>query len=527
MRTRVRHVAVLLLAATFAAAAAGCSGRAPARGTTCRWVAGRPAPAFDPQGPPDPLRWSLERLLARGLTELDSSGAVVPAAAAAWEWSADSLALTFRLRPGLAFPDGTPCASADFRRALTAGLDRVDHASQAWLLGALAGMERVRAGRPLPPLGIETPDDSTLVLRLRRRDPALPEKLALPGVSAPWSGGPGAAWRDAGGLGGYRVAAEEPRRSLTLVRRGAGAGPDTILLRFQPLAARVLTFLRASGADLVWPLPAGLEPAAVPAGYRLETRAAAPRRELLLVLRADLPPTSRLAARHALARGVNRDRVLESLGAGATRPREWPPGAGPFDFPAFDEAQVREWMERGGLGTAFHVTMAYDADGAGSGVARVLQGAWSGLGIYVELKPLRGPRLQRELLLGLSHLALVEEPSWTGDLAGTLARLVMPLRGPAVGTFRTGWRTRDFDGWTDPGPGRPRMAEPAVRARLGEELVALPLAELSWSWLARDRGDPTPFHPRYGPACAESPSPAGGAGGTTRDWPGGRPAGYP
>ena len=41
------------------------AGRSPARGTSCVWVAGRPEPAFDPAGPPDPLRWSLERLLAR------------------------------------------------------------------------------------------------------------------------------------------------------------------------------------------------------------------------------------------------------------------------------------------------------------------------------------------------------------------------------------------------------------------------------------------------------------------------------
>jgi hypothetical protein len=276
-------------------------------------------------------------------------------------------------------------------------------------------------------------------------------------------------------------------------------------VRFQPLAARVLTFLRGSGADLVWPLPAGLERAAVPRGYRVETRPAAPRRELLLVMRADLPPTSRLPARAALAHGVNRELVLGRLAERAARPGDWPPGAGPFDFPALDEERVREGMERARLGSAFHVGMTYDADGAGAGVARVLQGTWSRLGIYVELKPLRGPRRDRELLLGNSHLALVEAQSWTGEPTGTLARLVMPLRGPAVGTFRTGWRTREFDGWIDPGPGRARPDLPAIRSRLAEELVALPLADLPWAWLARDGAAPPSFHPRYGPGCAGCP----------------------
>ena len=509
MSLRAHPVAAALLGGLVALVvlvADGCARKPPPRGTNCVWLAGRPEPPFDPEGPPDPLRWSLERLLTRGLVEEDSSGVLVPGAAERWEWSKDSLVLTLHLRTGLTFADGSHCESADFRRALLAGLASRRHGSKAWLLGAVAGMTGVRAGRPLPALGITTPDPRTLVLRLARRDPLLPRRLALPGVSAPWLPQGDGSWRQAAGIGPYRVLREEQGRALSFVKRPGVAGADTITIRFQPATARVLAYLRGGGhADLVWPLPAALDEAAVPPGYQFISRAASPERSLLLVMRADLPPTTRLATRHALAHDVNRDRIRAVLGARGSRLESWLPGAGRYDFPALDEGQVRDWMERGKLGQAFHVVLAYDADGAGGRVARVLQGEWSRLGIYAELRPLRGPRLPVEMLSGLSHLALVEAQPWSGDPAGTLAMLVMPLRGPAAGAFRTGWRTREFDAWLAAG-GRP--ATPAldvVQARLREELVVLPLVRLPWVWLARAGGAPGAFHPRFGPSCAGMP----------------------
>ncbi len=502
--TRARASAAVLWGGLLAGGAllgAGCSRESLPPSTTFVWLAGRPQPRFDPAISPDPLLASLERLLSRGLTDEDSSGAVVPAAAERWEWSADSLALTLHLRHGLRFADGSLCGSADFQRALESGLDSRSDGRKAWLLGAVAGVRDIRPGRAKPRLGFAAPDANTLVIRLGRRDPLLPHKLALPGVSMPWSAaGPEGQGMPAG-IGPYRVARAEEGRTLVLARRAGFAGPDSIVLRFQPAAFRVVQFLRGSNADLIWPLPAGLDVTAVPEGYRLVTRAASPARWLLLVMRADLPPTSRLATRHALAHAVNRDRVLEALGSLGRPLGDWPPGAGPFEFPALDEDQVREWMQRAKLGQAFHVVLAYDADGPAARVARVLQGEWSRLGIYAELRPLRGGWLAAEMLGGLSHLALVEAQPWSDDLAGTLALLVMPLRGPATSSFRTGWRTREFDGWLAPAPGLALPGPEVVQARLRDELIALPLTELPWAWLARGGGPPPAFHPRFGPGC--------------------------
>ena len=466
-----------------------------------------PEPEFDPAGPPDPARWAIERLLTRGLIEEDSSGALKPAAAERWEMSPDSLAYTFHLRAGLAFTDGTPCASRDFERALRAGLGRKDHSTRAWLLSALKGVDLVRPGKALPELGIELPDPQTLTLRLVRPDPRLLEKLALPGVSDAWSEGGGSHWSHASGLGPYRVASADSGLRLVLVRAAPAlgrAGVDTVILRFGLSTGRIRSQLRSAATDLVWPVPPALLDEPLPAGYRSRSQDAAPHRRLLLVMRADLPPTSRLPTRHALANALNRADLAEPLGRFARELTAWQEGARPFAFPPFDGEEVRQWMERADLGRSFHVVVAYDADGVAAPLARQMQGAWAHLAIYAELEPLRGRKLRAECLTGLSHVLLVDSQGLIRDPAADLAALVMPLRGPAVGSFRTGWRTREFDAWLYPQRPAPPLPVEQAQQRLEEDLVALPLFELPWLWVEKESA-PARCHPHFGPEC---PAPA-------------------
>ena len=150
--------AYLLAALTLLA---GCGQKTVGRATSRLWIAGAPEPAFDPDGPPDPLRASLERLLTRALVEEDSTGAIVPAAAERIDVAADSLTVTFHLRRGLAYTDGSPCRSVEFRDALVAGLGRGDHATRAFLLGAVRGVSDLRPRRSVPALGIATPEGNS------------------------------------------------------------------------------------------------------------------------------------------------------------------------------------------------------------------------------------------------------------------------------------------------------------------------------------------------------------------------------
>jgi ABC-type transport system substrate-binding protein len=513
---RVRPLAGLL-AAVLLLGGDSCGGPVSHPVTRSWWVGGT-APAFDPAGPQDAVRWSLERLLTRGLVEEDGAGRIVPAAAARVEVSPDSLVYTFHLRRDLRFVSGARCRGEDFGAALVRGLQRTDHATARWALAAVRGVDAVRRGRPLPALGIRAPDDSTLVLELARRDPRLLRKLSLPGLCTAWAPRDSAAgWKGAIGLGPYRVLREEPRRLLLVrarprARAAADSWPDTVQVRFEPVIARLRAALRTGRVDLLWPVPGALLTDPLPEPYRHATAPATPLRRLLLAMRADVPPTTKLAARRALAHGLNRSEVTSLLGEGARDPAAWWTGAAPFEFPRLDAQEVAAWLERGRLGRSFHVVMLLDADGAGTAVARSLQGEWARLSLSVDLLPLRGAPLAEESLQGWrAQLALLEWQPLIDDPAAELAGLVLPPVGPAVGPFRTGWRTREFDPWIRPAakPAGPLDLDAAER-RLAEQLIALPVADLDWMWVDRAGPGQTGAHPHFGPEIAPSVTPAEG-----------------
>jgi ABC-type transport system substrate-binding protein len=493
---RIRSAIWLLALALLSPA---CSGTGHSHGAVIEWVAGHDQPAFDPDGPPDALRWALERQLSHGLTEEDSSGRIVPAAAESIGVSRDGLTLRFRLRPDVTFTDGRRCTSHDFRAALESGLARSDHGTRAVLLAAVRGVDGVRAGRPLPRLGIETPDAHTLVLQLSRPDSLLLRKLALPGVSSPWRQRAGVDWNGAVGIGPYRVSAMGRDRRLTLVRSLPHGRVDTLRVRFIPATARLRSLMRAQGFDLLWPLAPGLLDEPLPATYRTEVSRARPERHLLLVMRSDVPPTTTLPARRALAHALNRGEMQTALGALGQPPGALIEGAPAFEQPTYDLGEVGAWLERGHLGRSFHAVLAFDAGGAPAIAARALQGGWSRVNLYAELRGLRGAAFQTEALHGSAQLLLVESQPLIDRPEWRLADLVMPMRGPAVGAFRTGWRTREFDVWLVGRPGAQAFSPGAAQSRIEDETQILPLSRLPWVRVVRSSGPETGFHPHFGP----------------------------
>ena len=512
-RSGPRALRLALAAMACLVALDSCGDRGARR--TIDWVAACVVPRFDPDGPPDDVRWAIERMLSQGLTRERADGVIEGAAAERYEASAKGDTWTFHLRPGLRFTDGHACTSADFRAALVAGLARRDHSVPATVLSALRGA-RARAGRPKPALGIDTPDARTLVLHLDHPDSLLPLALSLPGISTPWRNRQAGEWSTAVGIGPYRITSSDHGARLVMARIGRGSGPDSVRVRFVIGIARLRAMLRAARTDVLWPVPPELLDQPVPPGYRLERSEAAPRRRLLLVMRADTPPTSHQEARRALAHGINRAEVLAALGSSGSVPAELVPGMGALEAPRYDATEVAAWMAKGDLGRSFQVTMLYDADRSGATVARAMQGTWSRQNLYVELEGLRGTEFSHQALEGRAQLVLTEwQPLERGVSPVALALVQTPQLGPCA-PFRSGWRPSDAAALRASAAAARPTSGAALQAALERDLVVLPLADLPWVRLVREGGPPAPFHPHFGPdfaLAAPAPAPASADGG--------------
>lgn len=105
-------------------------------------------------------------LVRRGLLSYGADGEVVPALASEYEVSDDGLTYTFALRPDLSFSNGDSLTSADVKRTFEYLAVPENGAAN---VSSFANIQQ-----------IETPDDTTVILKLAQPQTALPKVIADP-----------------------------------------------------------------------------------------------------------------------------------------------------------------------------------------------------------------------------------------------------------------------------------------------------------------------------------------------------------
>ena len=127
---------------------------APGKGGKVVWASFLPS-TWDPITSTAGTDVTALSLVYSGLTKMDTKGRPVPDLASAWTWSKTGLALTFTLRPGLVFSDGTKLDSKAVKQNILRGRD---------------DPKSLIAPQLAPISSVSTPSPTTVIVRLSTPD---------------------------------------------------------------------------------------------------------------------------------------------------------------------------------------------------------------------------------------------------------------------------------------------------------------------------------------------------------------------
>jgi oligopeptide transport system substrate-binding protein len=172
-------VALLVLVATIAACAPSPTGSSDG---TVRILAGSPT-SLDPAVQGDAGSAAISAQLFESLTTFDSDLHLQPALAGSWQFEPGSRRITFTLRPGLAFSDGSPLRASDVIRSWLRLIDPQTPSPLASLALDIAGAEAFLRGQSADPasVGLRADDAAgTLTVDLVRPASDFPNIVAGP-----------------------------------------------------------------------------------------------------------------------------------------------------------------------------------------------------------------------------------------------------------------------------------------------------------------------------------------------------------
>ncbi|HML25030.1 MAG TPA: ABC transporter substrate-binding protein [Aggregatilinea sp.] len=329
----------------------------------------------------------LLELIYEPLVMLDADLNVVPALAESWDFSDDATQLTFNLRQGVTFHDGSDFTSEDVKASLERILNEETGAATRANLLSIAS--------------IDTPDDYTVVLNLS--EPDVPLLAALATTNAVILSSDVIANGDPAtetiGTGPFMLDSWVPEETTTLTANpnwwGDGPYVDGIEMRVIPDEASILAALRAGTVDFALlndPLVATLlidDPDVV-------LNRAPSIAYHVLQLNAANPPLDKLEVRQAISCAIDRQEVLDTaaLGEGSV--------TGPVTSPAYevpldeffcyerDVEKAKELMIAAGMEDGFSLTiMAASAEPpTAMAEAQTIQSQLADINIDVEIEPL-------------------------------------------------------------------------------------------------------------------------------------------
>jgi peptide/nickel transport system substrate-binding protein len=284
------------------------------------------------------------------LVHTSPDGDLVPGLATEWDYSADGMTLTFHLRDGVQFQDGTPFDAA----AVKANIDR-----SMTLEGSSAKPDLARIAE------VVVVDPQTVELHLTSADATLPAVLSGPAgaMMSPASMADPQVDAHPVGAGMFKLVDYQPGSSYAVERWDGYWDPDAVKVKrievvALPDSAARTNALRAGEVDIAPVEPADVE--SVESTDDVAVRRAKTLRYVYLAMNLAMPPLDNLKVRQAIMYAMDRQSLVDGVFFGLGTPTEqpWPEGYFPHvdgldDTYPYDPDKARALLAEAGFPDGF------------------------------------------------------------------------------------------------------------------------------------------------------------------------------
>lgn len=493
---RLRRTAAVVLAGAVALSASASGQPIKAAGPALRYLGGAPS-TLDPAFIADAGDVQFLLQVYAGLARLDERGEPYPSLASGWEISPDGLTYTFTLREGLEFSDGSDLVAEDVRRSWLRLLDPATEASAPDVLSVVAGAtERLSGEADEDAVGIEAPDDTTLVVRLRHPASYFLDIVATPATFVvPDEADATPTWQRPESFVGSGPYAVERLDGADVVLRANDryvAGPPPIeevrwvgSIDSDPVTAfadGAVDLARVGAGDATW--------IAYDADLGPRLNRAEPLTIGYLGFDTTRPPFDDARVRRAFALALDRERLVPLFEGAASQPAGSvvPPAIWPDGFTAELEAdpdEARALLDEAGYADRADLgTIVVDASYL---VVEPAVAAWrEELGVDIAVETPTDGRLPGEPAARQPHVFTV---NWIADYTSPHA-LYGLLLAPGAQSNQGDWRDDEFVALLEAAAAAPvdevGVAYDAVEERVADQAPVVPWSYGETWWLVAD-----------------------------------------
>jgi ABC-type transport system substrate-binding protein len=376
--------------------------------------------SLDPALSTDVPTGEVVALLFDNLTQFDAEGRLQPGLATRWELDSKAVTYTFHLRTNAAFHDGRPVRAADVRRSYLRALDPSAKGGRAWPLFPVAGARAHAAGDTSVSVGIEAPDDSTVVIRLDGPLNVFPKLLAMPVTAIVPTPTPLDFDQHPTGSGPWRFVSWAHDDALLFVRNesywGGAPKSDSLRIRIIPEALTQAAEYE-SGRLSVVEVPFG-ETKRWEAQRPNELQRRSALRAFYIAINTTRGPLRDVRVRQALNHAVDVPTILANLagGRGVLAAGSLPPGVAGYDSTRarydYDPDRARRLLADAGFAKGISLQLWRSQRPEYARIAQAMQQDLAAVGVQVEILERDASSARAAARKGETDLFLTD---WYGD----------------------------------------------------------------------------------------------------------------